>query len=433
MEVYLQQGSILRCDRSLTKGSVFMNRKSLGKIKLKKIAIALTSCVVLCFSCVIGGSAAISYATTKDEAEREKDEAGKNEKDAKEVLESLEKQQQQILADIEELDSKATKIQTKITDLEEEKEELQTEIDETNVKLKEAQKAEDDQYEAMKLRIQYLYEEGKVDYVGALVSSTSFTDILNKSEYIDQISCYDQEQLRSLISTKNDIADYEKSLEKNLIDIESIMDELEQSDSELQEVLASKKEQLSRYDDDIAAQTMLMNKFAAQRQNAERRIAEIARQEMLNALQNGDKPVIIRDGTIYDASKYKGRFMWPVPSSAVITDFFGGREAPIAGASTDHKGLDIGCDYGSDIVAAEDGVVVMSCYNGGAGNMVMLSHSDGICTVYMHNSQLCVNVGEKVVKGQVIAKAGSTGVSTGTHCHFGVSVDGTYVDPLIFL
>ena len=85
------------------------------------------------------------------------------------------------------------------------------------------------------------------------------------------------------------------------------------------------------------------------------------------------------------------------------------------------------------VVAAEAGTVVMSCYNGGGGNMVMISHGGGICTVYMHNSQLCVNVGDKVVKGQVIAKAGSTGVSTGPHCHFGVSIDGTYVNPHDFL
>ena len=208
--------------------------------------------------------------------------------------------------------------------------------------------------------------------------------------------------------------------------------DLESNEAELQTIIDQKQEEITRYDGDIEAQKSLMNKFTVAREEAERRIAEISRQEMGKANANGTG-AYTKDGKVYDTSKYKGKFMWPVSTGGVITDEFGYRDAPTAGASTYHQGLDIGCDYGTDIVAAEAGTVVMSCYNGGGGNMVMISHGGGICTVYMHNSQLCVNVGDKVVKGQVIAKAGSTGVSTGPHCHFGVSIDGTYVNPHDFL
>lgn len=101
--------------------------------------------------------------------------------------------------------------------------------------------------------------------------------------------------------------------------------------------------------------------------------------------------------------------------------------------STYHQGLDIGCEYGTDIVAAEAGTVIISEYNSGCGNYVMIDHGNGVCTVYMHNSQLVVGVGQSVEKGQVIAKAGSTGISTGTHCHFGVRINGTYVNPRDYL
>ena len=317
------------------------------------------------------------------------------------------------------------KLQTDIAD-------KQSQIEDNMVELDSAKKQQQEQYDAMKQRIQYLYEEGETEYVDALLKSISFSDLLNKSEYIDQISEYDQRQLAKLIKTKTDIANYEAQLESDLRQVESVKTDLESNEAELQTIIDQKQEEITRYDGDIEAQKSLMNKFTVAREEAERRIAEISRQEMGKANANGTG-AYTKDGKVYDTSKYKGKFMWPVSTGGVITDEFGYRDAPTAGASTYHQGLDIGCDYGTDIVAAEAGTVVMSCYNGGGGNMVMISHGGGICTVYMHNSQLCVNVGDKVVKGQVIAKAGSTGVSTGPHCHFGVSIDGTYVNPHDFL
>ena len=409
-----------------------MKKKVNVKGNIRRMALLVAGCVVM------GGMAAsqtggnMAYAMTKEEAERQKDDASENEKNAKDVLDSLEEQQNKIVQDVADLDAKMTSVQTQITSLQEQTDELQTEIDTTQKSLDEAQKAEDEQYEAMKQRIQYLFEEGETEYVDALLTSISFSDLLNKSEYIDQISEYDQRQLAKLIKTKTDIANYEAQLESDLRQVESVKTDLESNEAELQTIIDQKQEEITRYDGDIEAQKSLMNKFTVAREEAERRIAEISRQEMGKANANGTG-AYTKDGKVYDTSKYKGKFMWPVSTGGVITDEFGYRDAPTAGASTYHQGLDIGCDYGTDIVAAEAGTVVMSCYNGGGGNMVMISHGGGICTVYMHNSQLCVNVGDKVVKGQVIAKAGSTGVSTGPHCHFGVSIDGTYVNPHDFL
>ena len=122
-----------------------------------------------------------------------------------------------------------------------------------------------------------------------------------------------------------------------------------------------------------------------------------------------------------------------MPGYNTITSYFGNRNAPTAGASTNHKGIDIACDTGASIVAASAGTVIVSTYNVGEGNYVCIDHGGGVVTVYMHNSQLLVSVGETVTAGQTIALAGSTGYSTGPHCHFGVRVDGTYVDPLGYL
>ena len=122
-------------------------------------------------------------------------------------------------------------------------------------------------------------------------------------------------------------------------------------------------------------------------------------------------------------------FKWPCPSSSRITSNFGDRESPTEGASSNHKGIDISASTGADIIAAADGEVVISTYSYSAGNYIMIDHGGGVSTVYMHSSKLLVGVGEKVTKGQVIAKVGSTGYSTGPHLHFGIRSGGTYVNP----
>ena len=203
-----------------------MKKKVNVKGNIRRMALLVAGCVVM------GGMAAsqtggnMAYAMTKEEAERQKDDASENEKNAKDVLDSLEEQQNKIVQDVADLDAKMTSVQTQITSLQEQTDELQTEIDTTQKSLDEAQKAEDEQYEAMKQRIQYLYEEGETEYVDALLTSISFSDLLNKSEYIDQISEYDQRQLAKLIKTKTDIANYEAQLESDLRQVESVKTDL---------------------------------------------------------------------------------------------------------------------------------------------------------------------------------------------------------------
>ena len=123
-------------------------------------------------------------------------------------------------------------------------------------------------------------------------------------------------------------------------------------------------------------------------------------------------------------------FIWPCPSSSRITSYFGDRESPTEGASSNHKGVDIGAGTGADILAAAGGEVVISTYSYSAGNYIMIDHGGGVSTVYMHCSQLLAQAGDQVSQGQVIAKVGSTGYSTGPHLHFGIRSDGTYVNPL---
>ena len=128
-----------------------------------------------------------------------------------------------------------------------------------------------------------------------------------------------------------------------------------------------------------------------------------------------------------------GAFTWPLPGYYTITSSFGSREAPTEGASSFHKGVDIGCADGAPIVAAADGVVSYTGYFGGGGNTVIIDHGNGLCTLYMHMSGFAVGDGANVTAGTVIGYAGSTGISTGPHLHFAVRVGGEYADPMGYL
>ena len=124
-----------------------------------------------------------------------------------------------------------------------------------------------------------------------------------------------------------------------------------------------------------------------------------------------------------------GSYSWPIRGR--ITSYFGGRN--IFGSYSYHSGIDISASYGAAIKAADGGTVTFAGYKGSYGYLVIITHDNGTQTYYGHNSSLLVSAGQKVYKGQQIAKAGSTGRSTGTHCHFEVRVNGTSVNPLSYL
>ena len=123
--------------------------------------------------------------------------------------------------------------------------------------------------------------------------------------------------------------------------------------------------------------------------------------------------------------------LWPV--EGVITSGFGWRTHPITGETLYHEGLDIADDYGNPVKATATGTVMMSSYVTGYGNLVEINHNNGITTRYGHNSLLLVSVGQKVHIGDIIALVGSTGTSTGPHVHYEIRINGTPIDPSLFM
>ena len=408
---------------------------------------------------------AVYAEETKEDVQQQKDEAEAGQAEAEANAAKYQKQVDSLVKTVTELDAQMTDISVQIVEKKQEASDLQAEIDDTQKKLAAAQVSEDNQYEAMKKRIQYLYEEGDVEYIDALLSSASFEDSLNKSEYVDQISSYDQKQLNKLVKTKNDIASYEKTLEKDLADVETVKADLEQKQSDLDDVTTQKSDEINKYSGDVAVQQAIAAEFAQKASDLDDKLANIAIQEAAareaelkrqqeeqrqqvedNSGDNSDDSSDDTDDGNDDSNgggddssngggstTGTGRFIWPVSTGGVITDTYGPRDAPTAGASTWHRGLDIGCGYGDATLAADSGVVTVAEWGESGGNYVMIDHGNGFVTMYLHNSSLAVSVGDVVSQGQTIAYAGSTGYSTGTHCHFSVFLNGEYVNPQDYL
>lgn len=430
-----------------------MMRIDLYKIKKKgmQVAVVTTGALLMSFTSIFAAPVFSVHAEeTKEEVEQQKEEAQQAQEEANANAEKYQKKVDKLTAAVNELDKQATDISTQIVEKKQEAEDLQNEIDETQTKLAEAQVSEDNQYEAMKKRIQYLYEEGDVAYIDALMSSASFEDSLNKSEYVDQLSTYDQKQLNKLVKTKNDIAEYQQTLKDDLADVEKVKADLETKQADLDDVISQKNAEINKYSDDVEMQKALAAEYAKQESELDDKLAELARQEQqrleeerkqreAEQQQQDNNGGSDNSGSDSDNSGSNnggsttgsGRFIWPV--SGPITDYFGPRESLTAGASSNHMGIDIGCSYGVPIAAADAGVVTVAEWGESGGNYVMIDHGNGFVTMYLHNSSLAVSVGDVVSQGQTIAYAGSTGYSTGTHCHFSVFLNGSYVNPLDYL
>ncbi len=155
---------------------------------------------------------------------------------------------------------------------------------------------------------------------------------------------------------------------------------------------------------------------------------------LINLYTRVDKPVADISAAETKLNEYLDKIptLWPV-STGSITDYFGYRKDPFTRRKKHHDGIDIGTDSGTKIRASASGTVIMSEYTSGYGRVVKVRHPNGLVTVYGHCSKLLVSVGDKVKKGDVIAKVGSSGRSTGPHLHFEIQLYGTPVDPLKYL
>lgn len=360
---------------------------------------------------------------------------------------------QEINAKQAEIDAKQTQINDTLANIDA----VKTSIAQTEINLSDAQTTEANQYSSMKLRIQYMYENGDESFLDILFSSDSMIDFLNNAEYISEISKYDREKLIEYGENKDRITNLLANLETQKSELETQEAKYETELGELEEqksVLNSKKSEQevlqASYTDLYNAKNNELSNLESQQSDTEYKkqlaLKEVEEQEQLveqarkeYAAWLAELARLNKDADAAVAAKLAEinvtGFTWPVPGFNRITSQFGMRMHPILGYEKLHDGTDIsGAGInGTPILAAYSGTVVLAQSYWGYGNCVKIDHGGGVVTLYAHASAILVSVGQQVNAGDTIALVGSTGNSTGPHLHFSLIIKGEFVNPLDYV
>ena len=278
-----------------------------------------------------------------------------------------------------------------------------------------AQKNADHQLEQYKKHIRNMEEQGITNmYMSLLFAADNFTDLLTRADMIGEIMEYDKRVHDSYLEAKAAALKAKEEYEAAVDELEIKEVELQGEIDRLEGELGTLQTELESLQSNINGYASVINQYAAD----EKRIdAEI--KKMSEELKKQQTPPTAT-----------GSYMWPCPSSKLVTSKYGMRKISLYGYEKFHAGIDVGAGMGQSIVAADGGTVIVSSYDGGYGNYVMINHGNNRVTLYAHMSSRAVSVGQTVNKGQVIGYIGSTGNSTGPHLHFEVRVNGGTVNPL---
>ncbi len=355
-------------------------------------------------------------ATTIDEAQQKADALEQQKSTAEAEKNSLNTQLNTILGEMEDA-------QTKLAD-------KQTEIEEAEEALVQAKVEENTQYQSMKKRIKYMYENGNSQVIELLMESENIGEFLNKAEYISQISEYDRDMLDEFQAVVKEVEAEEATLQTEYEELEVLRDDLLVKQSNLESLLSEKNLQISDLEKQIGDNAALLQDLIAQaeaerlkQEQAAAAAAAAAQQAAQNSGNSGGGSSYVPP-VIDNVVSGNGQFTNPCPAGYVSSPF-GYRDFD----SSFHKGLDLAAPEGTPTYAAADGVVLIAGWSDSAGNWIVIDHGNGFVGKYMHHSGLLVSAGQTVTKGQPIGLVGNTGNSFGAHLHFQLELNGAPVDP----
>ncbi len=284
--------------------------------------------------------------------------------------------------------------------------------------LDETQRQEEETYALFCRRARAMEEEGVPSFWSVLFRATSFSDLLSRLSDVQVVIDYDQRIL-------NELGDLKAQIGEKL----TYQGELKTAAEEAKATLEAQKA-------DLAAQREEANELVQQLQANVKQNEDLLR-KIDEEEERIQKEILKKTEELAEQMKWEasvGGYIWPVTTSRRITSNYGGRNTGIAGASTNHKGVDIGgVFYDSKVLATKAGVVITSAYVSSYGNYVVISHGKGNTTLYAHMSSRAVKEGDVVTQGQVIGVTGSTGISSGPHLHYEIVENGVRVDPKQYL
>ena len=408
----------------------------------------------------------------------------------KDQLEDLQSQKDAITSQIKELEKQQNANRESMEDIMQQKAVLEQQVallqDEiTNVntqiasyslliadkqdELEEAQLRLEDLTNQHRKRLRAMEEQGQLSYWAVIFKANSFSDLLDRVTMVKEIAAADRYRLTQMNEAAQQVVETQKELEQEQLELENTRAELEASQKTLDEKNAEADALLSELADVCEDMNALHSQFEAEEDSFLEQIAikdkeyndklaeerEISRQASIQAsiqesIQESiqisvqesieasiqaakpSKPTTSTSGGSGGGNSSSKKWLKPTAYSYVSSPF-GYRTHPVTGKWTMHKGVDLVASKGTPIYASRSGYVTIATYHSTAGNYVTLNHQDGYTSVYMHMTHDVVSVGEYVKAGELIGYVGSTGRSTGPHLHFGITYNGTYVNPMNYI
>ena len=295
--------------------------------------------------------------------------------------------------------------------------------------LAEAQKRLEGRESVFYKRVRDIYINGRLSYLDVVIGSKDFSDFANRLEVLKRIIDSDITLINEIKKERADIEAHKQKLEADRAKLVELEKAALAKQAEIEQKKAERNVVLQKAQNDRATAMQAIEELNASSAQVsamlkERHAARAAAAAAAAQTSGGQ-------GASDNWVQGTGQLGWPV--SGEITSPYGYRVHPIFGTTIYHSGIDIGVDEGTPVHAADGGVVVWSGWMGGYGYAVVIDHGNGLSTLYGHNSELAVDEGQSVAKGQVISYAGSTGNSTGPHVHFEVRANGDPVDPMGYL
>lgn len=376
--------------------------------RVKRWTSLLCAVLLLCGVAAIAAPVEEAYGASKQELEYQMAQAEKKAAEYQEQIDALQ-------------DDKNRAIEHKLL-LDQRNAVLQEQIDTVQLQIKNTEEAivryeaeEKAQYELFCKQVRQEEERGTVSYWSVLFKATGFADLLSRMDFINEVMEYNQRVIADLRQLREQLAQGRIDLQAQKEKLDGTQAELEVQIAEAERVMndfLAQEDALQKLHDEeeeMFAQTEAMLKeWYEQNQSNKGDIESNSTQDVLNGL------------------------IWP-SDARYMTDKFGWRDAPTAGASSYHQGVDIGAPYNSNVYAAQSGQVIQAGWNGSYGYSITIAHDFGVATLYGHLNDYHVYVGDYVSRGQVIGLCGSTGVSTGPHIHYEVRLNGERIDPMPYL
>lgn len=374
-----------------------------------------------------GASAFAASEAELDELKAERDALVKQRQQQQAVVNDLRAQQASVLALKQALDERNVYTQWQIELTKQEIALYDDMIADKNIEVAEAKTLETEQLERYRTRVRAMEENGSTDFLAYLFNASDLGELLTAVDDIGEIMESDRALEEAYIAARENTEAVVAEYEAYKADIVAKQDELRTEQEKLQAELDEATQIITDITADLASNAAVLEEFEQAEREAETNVAN-----MVIALEKQRQAEAAASGGGYSNGSTvvgTGQFSWPVPSCTYLTSRFGMRVHPITGVTKSHTGIDIGAESGATIVAADGGTVVLAGVNSGYGNCVMIDHGNGYKTLYAHMSSIAVTNGQAVTKGDTVGYVGSTGLSTGPHCHYEVWKDGSRIDP----